>query len=107
MDRERLEQQFREELEWLTSRRWFGDKARPVNDLRVLVVDSVQVSDHLLLLPLVEFVHEWGDPSIYFVPVLDGDGSLSERDATAHIEVLRWFVEGFQQAAERGQHFAK
>ena len=97
MQRDQLEQQFRAELDWLTSRRWFGDKARPVTDLRVLVVDAVEVGGHRLLLPLVQFDHQWGDPSIYFVPIIDSDCSLSDRDATSHIDVLRWFVEGFKE----------
>ncbi len=100
MQREHLEQQFRIGLDWLTSRRWFGDKARPVSDLRVLVMDTVDVAGQPLLFPLVQFEHEWGEPSLYFVPIMDGDGPLSERDATANIDVLRWFVDGFRENRE-------
>lgn len=95
MEREQLEQQFRAEIDWLISRRWFGDKARPVTDLRVVVVDTIEIGRQRLLLPLVEFSHDWGGPSLYFVPILDQDGPLADRDATSHVEVLRWFVEGF------------
>lgn len=94
--RDRLERDLRSELDWLTSRRWFGDKARPVTDLRVLVADAVNVGDERLLLNLVQFTHEWGEPTIYFVPLKEGVTSLAERDATEHVEALRWFVDGFQ-----------
>lgn len=92
-----LEQQFRDELDWVTSRRWFGDKARPVIDVRVLVADTVEIGESQLLLTLVGFIHEWGDPSTYFVPVLDGQGSLATREASSHLGVLRWFADGFGQ----------
>lgn len=95
---DQLEQQFRQELDWLTSRRWFGDKARPVLDLRLRLVDAVEVGDQQLLLAIVQFVHEWGDPSTYFVPVLSAEGSLSERDAIVHPDILRWFMDGFREA---------
>lgn len=95
MQREQVEQQFRNELEWLTGRRWFGDKARPVTDVSVLHMDEVEIGDQVLILPLVEFTHSWGDPSVYFVPIIEGEGTLAERDAVAHVDVLRWFVDGF------------
>lgn len=97
MNPEILEQQLNAELDWLTSRRWFGDKARPVVGLRVLVADQVGVSDSELILSLVQLTHEWGDPTIYFVPILAGDGAVGERDATAHKQVLRWMVDGFAE----------
>ena len=98
MLRDQLERQCQAELDWLTSRRWFGDKARPVIDLRVRLLDSVDTGEQRLLLALITFVHEWGEPSTYFVPVLDDDGSsLADRDATAHVDILRWFIEGFHE----------
>lgn len=97
MHHDQLEQQFRAELDWLISRRWFGDKARPVTDLSVLLADEVNVGEKRLLLALVRFTHEWGEPSVYFIPLLDGDSPLAERDATSHIDVLRWFVDGFRE----------
>lgn len=97
MHRKKLEQQIQAELDWLTSRRWFGDKARPVVDVHVLVADPVEIEDQRLLLTLVEFDHQWGDPSTYFIPMLDDEAPFSEREATAHREILRWFVEGFRE----------
>ncbi len=97
MNPELLEQQLNAELDWLTSRRWFGDKARPVVGLRVLLADQVSVGDRNLILSLVELDHEWGVPTIYFVPLLAGDGAIAERDATAHTQILRWMVDGFAE----------
>lgn len=95
MQRDLLTQQLRNELDWLTSRRWFGDKARPVTDIRVLLADSADVDGERVFLILVEFTHQWGDPTLYFVPFLEGDGSLAERDITAMPHILRWIAEGF------------
>lgn len=97
MHRHLLEQQFRNDLEWLTSRRWFGDKARPVTDVRVLVADEALLDDTQMLLTLIECVHQWGDATRYFVPMLTGEGSLEAREVSNHTGVLRWFVSGFSQ----------
>lgn len=95
MYRQHTEEQIRAELEWLTSRRWFGDKARPVVDVRVLLADVVEVDAATLLLTVVEFTYEWGDPGMYFVPLIAGDAALAERDAAANRAILRWFAAGF------------
>lgn len=95
MHRDLLTQQFRNELDWLTSRRWFGDKARPVEDVRVLLADAADVDGQQVLLTLVELSHSWGEPTTYFVPVLEGEGALAERDITTLPHILRWIAEGF------------
>lgn len=98
MQREKdIETQIRDQLDWVTSRRWFGDKARPIRDVDVVVCDSVTVGDVDLLLVVARFEFEWGQPATYFIPVLGGDDPLSEREATTHPDVLRWMVEGFAE----------
>lgn len=97
MLREHLQQQFWNERDWLTSRRWFGDKARPVVAVDVLVADEVAAGEHQLILTLVRFTHEWGTESTYFVPIVAGNGPLAERDATAFPALLAWFTAGFSE----------
>lgn len=97
MHREHLQQQFWNERDWLTSRRWFGDKARPVVAVDVLVADEVVAGEHQLFLTLVRFTHEWGTESTYFVPIVAGDGPFAERDATEFPALLAWFTAGFSE----------
>lgn len=97
MHREHLQQQFWNERDWLTSRRWFGDKARPVVAVDVLVADEADAGAYHLILALVRLTHEWGPDTTYFVPLVAGDGPLSARDATSHPALLAWFVAGFAE----------
>jgi trehalose synthase-fused probable maltokinase len=90
-----IETQLREQLDWITSRRWFGDKARPVQDVTVEVCDDVNVGDISVLLVVARFGFEWGPDARYFVPLLAGDGPLADREVTANPNALRWLVEGF------------
>ncbi len=88
---------------WITSQRWFGDKARPVTDIEPEVVDVVQIDGRQAALALVRFSFEWGPDARYFVPVIEaGDGRAfadGVADAPGDAAFLRWFVDGF--AAER------
>lgn len=96
MQREpQIETELRTQLDWVTSRRWFGDKARQVMDVQVDVCDRVEAGATSLLLVIARFTFEWGPDATYFIPLLSADGPLSERDATGHPDVLRWMVEGF------------
>jgi trehalose synthase-fused probable maltokinase len=90
-----IETQLRDQLAWVTSRRWFGDKARPVQDVTVEVCDEVMSGDIRLLLVIARFGFEWGPDARYFVPLLAGNGPLADREVTTKPDVLRWLVEGF------------
>jgi len=90
-----IESELRDQLDWVTSRRWFGDKARPVLDVHVDACDRVDIGTTGLLLVIARFTFEWGPEATYFIPVLDAEGPLADREATMHPDVLRWFVEGF------------
>lgn len=92
-----IETQLREQLDWVTSRRWFGDKARPVEGVSVEVCDEVNVGDVGVLLVVARFRFEWGPDARYFVPLLAGDGPLADREITANPDILRWLVEGFAE----------
>ncbi len=92
-----IETQLREQLDWVTSRRWFGDKARPVQGVKVEVADEAGVGDLRLLLVVARFAFEWGPDARYFVPLIAGDGPLADREITAHPAVLKWLVEGFAE----------
>lgn len=95
-----IETQLRDQLDWVTSRRWFGDKARQVTDLHVVVSDTVSIGDVTLMLNVVRFTFDWGQESTYFIPLLEGDGPVADRDAAENPDVLRWLVEGFSEGRE-------
>ena len=99
---ESLAQQFLDHLEWLVSRRWFGDKARPVTDLSVDIADFVMCGKVPVILAIVRCEFEWGPASAYFVPILATPGPLPERDATANPAFLEWLVSGFAHEREVG-----
>ena len=99
-----LETELRNQLDWVTSRRWFGDKARPVLDVKVVVCDRVQTGPKSLLLVIARFSFEWGPDATYFIPLLDGDAPLAEREATTDPHVLQWLVEGFSEKREIQGH---
>lgn len=90
-----IETQLREQLDWVTSRRWFGDKARPVREVTVEVCDEVTIGNVRMQLVVARFAFEWGPDARYFVPLLAGDGPLADREVTANPRVLQWLVEGF------------
>ena len=101
MQREsQIQTELRDQLDWVTSRRWFGDKARPVLDVRVEACDRVETGTVGLLLVIARFTFEWGSDATYFIPLLDTDGPFAEREATTHSDVLRWLVEGFAEDRE-------
>ena len=95
-----LQTELRNQLDWVTSRRWFGDKARPVQDVLVVVCDRVQTGPTGLLLVVARFSFAWGPDANYFIPLIEGDGPLSEREATVDPHVLQWLVEGFSEGRE-------
>src|SRR5699024_10690098 len=90
----------RDQLDWVTRRRWFGDKARQVTDLHVVVSDTVFIGDVTLMLNVVRFTFDWGQESTYFIPLLEGDGPVADRDAAENPDVLRRLVEGFSEGRE-------
>lgn len=90
---------------WITSQRWYGDKARPVAKLDVEAVAPLRVGEEDLAVAMVvtHFSYEYGPDARYFVPVVI-PSSTSEHDQLAGGELkdalsspafLRWFVEGF------------
>lgn len=83
-------------LDWLVSRRWFADKARPIRQISIDLVDPVELQDTRGFLTIVRCSFEWGEDSSYFVPILDGDGPLPQRDALTNPCFLEWLVAGFE-----------
>lgn len=88
---------------WITSQRWYGDKARPARRLvpEVMVsVDAGTTDDAALVVARVEF--DRGLDSHYFVPLVATagqalpDSDLDLRDAMADSGFLMWFVKGFE-----------
>lgn len=91
-------------LDWITSRRWYGDKARPVERAIVLYARYVAVDEVTWFLTVTEFSYQWGPSSRYFVPFTLGEESdLAETgDASASPAFLRWFIEGFAEGRDLG-----
>lgn len=102
---EPLAQQFLDALDWLVSRRWFGDKARPIVDIDVEIVNLVMCGTTSVTLTVIRCEFEWGEPSRYFVPLLGTNGPLPERDATTHPDFLEWLVSGFAHEREVAGHW--
>lgn len=88
---------------WITSQRWFGDKARPITAVQPEVVDVVEIEGRQAALALVRFSFEWGPDARYFIPVVAANEgrefAQGVGDALGDAAFLRWFVDGF--AAER------
>lgn len=97
---QRAQEDLQQNLSWITSRRWFGDKARPVTGVSIECADEVEIGDTTLCLTVARFSFEWGEPSRYFIPILVGSRPIEERDATSSPDVLRWLVEGFADQRE-------
>lgn len=95
-----IEMQIQDQLDWVTSRRWFGDKARSVTSVNVVVCDQVGIGEQTVLLNVVRFSFEWGPDSTYFIPLIAGEGPFAEREATTDTAVLQWLVEGFAEDRE-------
>ncbi len=91
----------KESTGWITSQRWFGDKARPVTAAEPEVVDVVQINGRQAAMVLVRFSFEWGPDARYFIPVIEsGDGRAFANgvaDALGDAAFLRWFVDGFAE----------
>ncbi|MCO5214699.1 MAG: hypothetical protein M9950_00835 [Thermomicrobiales bacterium] len=97
---EPLAQLFTDNIDWLVSRRWFGDKARSIVAIDVETADLVRCGDTAVILVVIRCEFEWGRPSRYFVPLLAGDNPLPERDATTNADFLEWLVTGFEHERE-------
>jgi maltose alpha-D-glucosyltransferase/alpha-amylase len=88
---------------WITSQRWYGDKARTVESLAPYVVQPVEVDSLDAALVIVHFSYDRGPLSRYFVPlVATGSTSVPQehpelRDALSEPEFLSWFVQGFPE----------
>ena len=90
-----LADDFRAHLPWLTTRRWYGDKARTISDIAVEAADRVQCDETWVRLVVIRCIFISGVDSIYFVPLVESDAPLPERDATLSADFLRWLVAGF------------
>lgn len=94
---EHVQRDLTRNLDWITTRRWFGDKARPVKDLQVVCADEVEIGSERLLLIVARFAFEWGADSTYFMPLLRGNTPIEDRDATRNATVLEWLIDGFAE----------
>lgn len=89
---------------WITSQRWFGDKARQVTASEADVVQVVEIDGRHAALAVVRFTFDRGPEMRYFIPVIETE---SERafadglgDAFGDPAFLRWFVDGFAAGRE-------
>lgn len=87
--------------DWITSQRWFGDKARTVTRTDPEIVDVVSLDGRQAALAIVRFSFNWGPDARYFVPLVEqGPGTRTAvgdgfGDAFSDPGFLQWFVEGF------------
>jgi maltokinase len=88
-------------VEWITSQRWFGDKARPITGMTPELVEIVDTGRGSAALAVARFSFEWGQDAHYFIPLIEspawteGIGGSDPGDAALDAGFLEWFVEGF------------
>lgn len=87
---------------WIASRRWYGDKARTVQELSADAVVPVSSDAIYASLVIVRFSYDRGPDSRYFMPLVttpgrpSPDGEVEVCDALADAGFLSWFVAGFE-----------
>lgn len=90
---------------WITSRRWYGDKARPATNLEIEEVAPVNIDGLEVAMVIVRFTYEYGSDARYFIPILpsssmqlpEPDAGIDLQDAVTSPTFLRWLVEGFSE----------
>jgi trehalose synthase-fused probable maltokinase len=95
----------RQSAAWITSQRWYGDKARSMMSLRPETIVPVDVGPVDAALVIVCFSYDRGPDARYFVPLASSAGkqmpntgvSLDVRDAFTDPSFLAWFLAGFDE----------
>jgi maltokinase len=90
---------------WITSQRWYGDKAREVGALSPEVVIPVDVGTVDAALVVARLSYTAGPDVRYFIPLASnigtqtrhGGASLDFRDAFSEPAFLAWFLAGFDE----------
>lgn len=98
----------RESASWITSQRWYGDKARNVASLAPEAVVPVDAGGLKTALVLVRVAFDDGPDARYFVPVIVGGGEDEPpRDALRDPAFLGWLLRGFgeERVLEDGATF--
>ncbi|HVL22841.1 MAG TPA: hypothetical protein VM450_02100 [Thermomicrobiales bacterium] len=95
----------RQSAAWITSQRWYGDKARSLASLRPETIVPVDVGPVDAALVIVCFAYDRGPDARYFVPLASSAGrqipntgvALDVRDAFTDPSFLAWFLAGFDE----------
>lgn len=82
-------------LKWVTSQRWFGDKARPVTGYDVDEEVLVDVGGETVALRIITVNFEWGSSVSYLLPTIERD--RTHADAFRSPRFLEWFMAGFAE----------
>ena len=56
--------------DWLTSRRWFGDKQRQIHSIHPIIGESVPLEEDLCMLATIDISFVDGGTATYFLPVV-------------------------------------
>lgn len=98
---DRADETIKQAESWMTSQRWYGDKARSVESLTPYAVQPVNIDALDAALVIVHFSYERGTDSRYFVPMVTKgvpvSGDLPEiHDALIEQKFLGWLIDGFR-----------
>ncbi len=100
----------RKSVPWITSQRWYGDKARSLVSLTPEVIVPVDVGAVDAALVVARFSYESGADVRYFIPLAShtatqspqAEGPLDLRDAFTDPAFLAWFLAGFDEQRSIG-----
>ncbi len=101
---DRVDDAIRHAGDWVTSRRWYGDKSRSMIEVVPELIVPVDLPDSEAALVVARFRYEQGEDARYFVPLVataEGDGEGPEPglgDALHDQAFLAWLMGGFGEA---------
>lgn len=88
-----------DEFAWLTEKRWFADKGKPISETHIADFTISELADETVFLTIVDVRFLDGSMSRYFVPLMRGvqggrdENDLSLVDATTQPVFGRWLAE--------------